>query len=228
MSRWIASTPATQALTKIAASTNSPAIPLGALRTKHKRDPERDSGQRVTEIVDQIGEQRDTARHHEHRRLDDRRHPEHREREQHRTQPLPRPLDALIYQPVRVTAVRMTVIIVVVPVIVVMLVVDLIMRVGPVMRVRMLNATGVTVALAINRHVCERGGLRHPNQGSSHHRIDRTHEAREHESHPHWADWRSHDGRGRLPLRVSAFGTQPVTADSPATISAEPRGAAAS
>ena len=52
---------------------------LAAERAEEERDPERYRRQRVTEVVDHIGEKRDRTRHNENRRLHPCRKPEHGE-----------------------------------------------------------------------------------------------------------------------------------------------------
>ena len=61
--------------------------------------PDGHRGQRVAEVVNQVGEQRHRARHDEHDRLHDRRHPEHGERGEHRAHALPRALDRIVDEP---------------------------------------------------------------------------------------------------------------------------------
>src|SRR5580700_171269 len=75
---------------------------LSQIRTKRERDPERDSGQRIAEVVDQIGEQSNAATRHENRRLHDGGQSKHRKREQDRPDALSGTLDAVIHQPMRV------------------------------------------------------------------------------------------------------------------------------
>lgn len=69
---------------------------LGPIRTKRESDPERDRGQRVAEVVDQIGEQRNAATRDKHDGLRERGQAENREREQDRADAVPRALDAPI------------------------------------------------------------------------------------------------------------------------------------
>ena len=61
ISRRTASNPATHALKKIVATTREPGETLDALRAQQERNPERHRGQRVPEVVDHVGEQRDAA-----------------------------------------------------------------------------------------------------------------------------------------------------------------------
>ena len=60
---------ATQAETKIASTTARPGEPLAADAAEVERDPERHRGERVAEVVDQVGEQRDRAGEREDREL---------------------------------------------------------------------------------------------------------------------------------------------------------------
>lgn len=78
-----------------------PSPPLSDSRAQRERDPQRKRGQRITEVVDQVGEQRDAAARQEHRQLKDRRHSEYRERERDSTNPISRALYAVIDQAVR-------------------------------------------------------------------------------------------------------------------------------
>ena len=75
---------------------------LGALGSQQECDAERDGGQRVAEVVDEVREQRDGARQREHDGLRDRREAEDAQRQQHRAHAVARALDGLVHQAVRV------------------------------------------------------------------------------------------------------------------------------
>ena len=102
MRRSTASTPATQALMKIAATTARPARRSATSRAQRKRDPQGHGGERVAEVVDQIGEQRDAVAGEEDDRLSDRRQSEDRERQRHGPDALVGALDAVVDEPVGV------------------------------------------------------------------------------------------------------------------------------
>jgi len=69
---------------------------------QRERDAERDGGERVAEVVDQVGKQRDAAAHDEHGRLCERGESQDAEGERHRAYALTRALDALVNQAVGV------------------------------------------------------------------------------------------------------------------------------
>jgi hypothetical protein len=62
--------------------------------------------------VDQVSQQRDTAAHYEHDHLSDGRDPEDRERERDGADALARALDAVVYEPVRVTVLPVVIVLV--------------------------------------------------------------------------------------------------------------------
>src|SRR5687768_2377523 len=82
-----------------------PGDALRAEAPQGEGDSERDRGRRVTEVVDQIGEQGDAAGKRKDDRLCDRRDPENEEGKPDRAQPLARALDRGIDQAVRMTVV---------------------------------------------------------------------------------------------------------------------------
>lgn len=84
-------------------------VPLGSLRAQCERHAQRDSGQRVAYVVDQIGEKRDAAGEDEDHRLRGRRQPENDERECNRLQASARADDGAIDQAVRVTVLMLVV-----------------------------------------------------------------------------------------------------------------------
>lgn len=75
--------------------------PLSHLRTQSERDAKRHRSQGIPEVVDQISQQRDAATRHENKRLGDGRKTKNRQRERDRTNAVPRALDALINQTMR-------------------------------------------------------------------------------------------------------------------------------
>jgi formiminotetrahydrofolate cyclodeaminase len=75
---------------------------LTATRAKKEGDPERDSRERITEVVDQISEERDRAGEDEDDHLRRRGNPEHSETERDRLDALARSNDRAIDEPVRV------------------------------------------------------------------------------------------------------------------------------
>ena len=102
ISRAIASTPATQALTKIAATTNRPAVRSARSERSRNAAPSGHGGQGVAEVVDEVGQQRDAAREDEDQRLQRGGDPEDRERGENRPQAGARALDRVVDEAVRV------------------------------------------------------------------------------------------------------------------------------
>ena len=76
-------------------------------------DPERHRRQRITEVMDQIGEQGDRVRRDEDQRLLQRRHTEHGEADQNRPHPVTRAGDRPVYEPVRMPVPTLRVIVIV-------------------------------------------------------------------------------------------------------------------
>ena len=114
ISRETASTPATQAETKIAATTNSPAYRSARSERSRKAIAERDRGRGVAEVVDQVGEQSDAAAGDEDGRLGERGQAEHSQREPDRPQALARAHDAPVDEAVGVAVPALLVMIVMV------------------------------------------------------------------------------------------------------------------
>src|SRR5262245_28061672 len=79
---------------------------LAAYRAEKERDCERDRRQRIAEVVDQIGEQRDRPRNDEDRDLRPGGEREHGEAERNSLDAPARTDDRAVYQPMRVTAAR--------------------------------------------------------------------------------------------------------------------------
>ena len=71
---------------------------LGAKRAQVEGDPEGDRSERVTEVVDQVGEERDRAGLDEDQRLRECRHGEHGEADEHRPDAFARARDRTIDQ----------------------------------------------------------------------------------------------------------------------------------
>jgi len=101
MSRSIDSYRATQAETKIASTTAKPRDLLGSKRTKEERDPDRHRGERVPDVVDQVGEQRHRARQNESPGLHERRGAQDSEADRDRLEPGARAQDGTVYETVR-------------------------------------------------------------------------------------------------------------------------------
>ena len=83
-----------------------PGPPLRHLRLQRKGDRERHRRQRVTEVVDEIGKQRDAAACHEHQDLNRGRRAQHCERLGNSTDALARPRDGVFDESVGVPIVR--------------------------------------------------------------------------------------------------------------------------
>jgi hypothetical protein len=73
------------------------------LRAQRERYAQRQCRQRIAEVVDQICQQRDAAARHEHRGLRERRQRQDRQRERYRLDALPRTLEALVHEAMRMT-----------------------------------------------------------------------------------------------------------------------------
>src|SRR5438270_13612962 len=76
---------------------------LAAHASQGEGDPERHRRQRVTEVVDQVGKQRDRMREHKNEQLPDRSEPEDEQAERDRLDALPRTDDRTIDETMRVT-----------------------------------------------------------------------------------------------------------------------------
>ena len=74
---------------------------LAAKRAQEESDPERDRGERVAEVVNQVGEQRDASRQHVDRRLHERGCEENGERDRDCFDALPRANDGRVDKAVR-------------------------------------------------------------------------------------------------------------------------------
>jgi hypothetical protein len=88
-----------------------PGASLGHSRAQRERDAQRERCQRIAEVVDHVGQQRDAAAREEHERLRERSEPEHGQRERHGPDALARALDALVNQPVGMTVSRVPVLV---------------------------------------------------------------------------------------------------------------------
>lgn len=76
---------------------------LGTQGAQRERDPERDRGQRIPAVMNQVGQQREAATEREHNRLHGGRYTEDGECEHDGANALARALDALVDKTVRVT-----------------------------------------------------------------------------------------------------------------------------
>jgi len=90
------------ALAKIVKTTASPRPALATAAAEEERKPERYGGERITEVVDQVGQKRDAKHHHVNRRLRRSRDREHRQTYGDGLDTRPRAEDRAIYEPVRV------------------------------------------------------------------------------------------------------------------------------
>jgi hypothetical protein len=75
---------------------------LGLEGAQQERDPQRNGGQRVPEVVDQVGQQRDAAGEHEHHELQDEGDQQDEQAPGHRAQPIARGDDRPGDEPVAV------------------------------------------------------------------------------------------------------------------------------
>ena len=73
---------------------------LRELGAQGERNPQRDGGEGIAEVVDQVREQRNAAAREEHGRLSHRCEAEYRKRKRDRMDACARALDALVYEPV--------------------------------------------------------------------------------------------------------------------------------